>query len=59
MPITVGDKFKPGQVVPVSGFYECDATCNHEWSTDVSGHRFPPLPTGCRGAHWVLKRRRP
>jgi hypothetical protein len=22
----------------------------------VRGHRFPPLPGGCRGGHWVLER---
>ncbi len=56
---SVGDKFKPGEIVPDSAFYQCDAACNHEYSTDVKGHRFPPLPSGCRGSHWVLKRKRP
>ena len=56
---SVGEKFKPGEVVPDSGFYECDGSCSHEYSTDVKGHRFPPVPAGCRGSNWVLKRKRP
>jgi hypothetical protein len=55
----IGDKFKPGDIVPDSGLYECDGGTKHEWSTDVKGHRFPPLPAGCAGKHWVLKVKRP
>ena len=50
--------FHPGQVVPVSGIYRCeegDADHSYE-STDVKGHRFPPLPRGCPGRGWVLER---
>ena len=49
--------FHPGQVVPVSGIYRCDQECGHSFeSTDVKGHRFPPLPRGCPGSGWVLER---
>ena len=50
---------RPGQVVPVSGIYRCDAAEDdaHAYeSTDVRGHRFPPLPHGCPGRGWVLER---
>ncbi|MFG2473190.1 hypothetical protein ACGFXB_48535 [Streptomyces canus] len=43
---------RPGEVVPVSGIYECD--CGQATSsTDVKGHRFPPLQDG--GSGWKLK----
>ncbi len=45
----------PGEVVPESGIYECDCGAGHHWSTDVKGHRFPPLPEGCSGAAWRLQ----
>ena len=51
--------FRPGQVVPLSGIYRCDKGDDdrHVYeSTDVKGHRFPPLPGGCRGGGWVLER---
>jgi hypothetical protein len=50
--------FHPGQIVPVSGIYRCtDERDDHVFeSTDVKGHRFPPLPGGCRGGGWVLER---
>jgi hypothetical protein len=55
--------FHPGQVVPVSGIYRCDnagAEAGDEAhvfeSTDVKGHRFPPVPHGCAGSGWVLER---
>ena len=50
--------FHPGQIVPVSGIYRCDGeTCGHAFeSTDVKGHRFPPLPRGCRSSGWVLEK---
>jgi len=51
----VGDSFHPGHEVPESGFYECDAGDSHRWSVNVKGHRFPPLPDGCKGHGWVLK----
>jgi hypothetical protein len=47
------------EVVPVSGIYRCDNDehDDHRFdSTDVRGHRFPPLPGGCRGNQWVLER---
>jgi hypothetical protein len=53
--VQVGDSFHPGEYVPVSGFYECDSGDKHSWSVDVKGHRFPPLPDGCKGGNWVLK----
>lgn len=51
--------FHPGQIVPHSGIYRCDLSddSDHTFeSTDVKGHRFPPLPSGCRGTGWVLER---
>lgn len=45
----------PGEIVPESGIYECDCGAGHHWSTDVKGHRFPPLPAGCPGGAWALK----
>jgi hypothetical protein len=51
------DVFRPGQIVPVSGIYRCDARCGHSFeSTDVRGHRFPPLPGDCSGGGWTLER---
>ncbi|MFJ7146838.1 hypothetical protein ACIQVT_01275 [Streptomyces sp. NPDC100445] len=46
---------RPGEVVPVSGIYECDFGQRHAYSTDVTGHRFPPLQDGCAGSGWKLK----
>ncbi|MBB3083780.1 hypothetical protein [Geodermatophilus sabuli] len=38
----------PGQVVPRSGVYRCSSEDGHVFeSTDVKGHRFPPLPRDC------------
>jgi hypothetical protein len=49
--------FHPGQIVPASGIYRCDTQCGHTFeSTDVKGHRFPPLPHDCPGEGWVLER---
>jgi hypothetical protein len=52
--------FHPGQIVPASGIYRCaggeDDDDHFFESTDVKGHRFPPLPGGCRGGGWVLER---
>ncbi|MEU6323336.1 hypothetical protein [Streptomyces sp. NPDC047009] len=45
----------PGEIVPVSGIYECDCGRDHEYSTDVKGHRFPPLHQACSGSGWRLK----
>jgi hypothetical protein len=51
------DVFHPGQLVPTSGIYRCDGEDDHVFeSTDVKGHRFPPLPSACRGGGWVLER---
>ncbi|MEU0118648.1 hypothetical protein ABZ137_34440 [Streptomyces bobili] len=47
--------YHPGEVVPESGIYECDCGQSHEYSTDVKGHRFPPLQEGCSGSGWKLK----
>jgi len=57
--VETGQFFRPGELVPVSGIYRCgvDEHEDHRFeSTDVRGHRFPPLPGGCRGGHWVLER---
>jgi hypothetical protein len=51
------ETFRPGEKVPASGIYECDSGCGHRWSTDVKGHRFPPLPDGCKGGGWRLATR--
>lgn len=50
---TIGDTFKPGDVVPVSGIYKC-TRCNTPNSTDVKGHKFPP--SHCSGALWKLSK---
>jgi hypothetical protein len=56
MATNVGDEFHPGQIVQVSGIYRCTTDTNHTFeSTDVKGHRFPPLPAGCKGGAWVLE----
>ncbi|MEW2632549.1 hypothetical protein AB0903_13025 [Streptomyces sp. NPDC048389] len=47
--------YHPGEVVPESGIYECDCGQKHQCSTDVKGHRFPPLQDGCSGSGWTLK----
>jgi hypothetical protein len=54
--VTETTVFHPGQIVPVSGIYRCaDSGHGHELeSTDVAGHRFPPLPHGCDACGWVL-----
>ncbi|MGX4695160.1 hypothetical protein [Streptomyces sp. JNUCC 63] len=46
--------YHPGEIVPESGIYECDCG-QHQWSTDVKGHRFPPMHEGCSGSGWKLK----
>jgi hypothetical protein len=50
--------FHPGSIVPASGIYRCSGGHDEHVfeSTDVRGHRFPPLPGGCRGEGWVLER---
>ncbi len=51
--------FQSGQIVPRSGIYRCDGDDDDDHayeSTDVAGHRFPPLPRGCRGQGRVLVR---
>jgi hypothetical protein len=47
--------YHPGEVVPESGIYEYDCGQKHQYSTDVKGHRFPPLQDGCSGSGWTLK----
>ncbi|UQA90650.1 hypothetical protein [Streptomyces halobius] len=49
------ESFRPGEIVPDSGIYECNCGQHHHWSTDVKGHRFPPVPQGCSGSAWILK----
>ncbi|MER6684626.1 hypothetical protein [Streptomyces olivaceoviridis] len=46
--------YHPGKIVPESGIYECDCGQQHQWSTDMKGHRFPPLHDGCSGSGWKL-----
>jgi hypothetical protein len=50
--------YRPGQIVPTSGIYRCaGGDGDHVFeSTDVKGHRFPPLPAGCTGGGWELER---
>ncbi|MFB6962143.1 hypothetical protein ACFCYB_35485 [Streptomyces sp. NPDC056309] len=47
--------FHPGEIVPDSGIYECDCGQHHKYSTNVKGHRFPPLHDTCSGSGWKLK----
>ncbi|WP_405802558.1 hypothetical protein [Streptomyces sp. NBC_01187] len=47
-------RYRAGQQVPASGIYQCDcAEGGHQWSTDVAGPTFPPLP--CSGSTWRLR----
>ncbi|MFC9850584.1 hypothetical protein [Streptomyces prasinus] len=46
---------RPGEIVSTSCIYECDCGEHHEYSTDVKGHRFPPLHDACTGTGWKLK----
>jgi hypothetical protein len=51
-----GEKvYHPGEIVPQSGIYQCDCGQGHQYSTDVEGHRFPPLQDTCSGNGWKLK----
>ncbi|MEU4154125.1 hypothetical protein [Streptomyces sp. NPDC026659] len=52
---TAAQLYHPGDVVPASGIYECDCARAHEYSTDVKGHRFPPLRHDCGGQGWRLR----
>ncbi|MEW2289894.1 hypothetical protein [Streptomyces sp. NPDC047841] len=45
----------PVEIVPQSGIYECDCGQGHGYSTDMKGHRFPPLHEACSGSGWKLK----
>jgi hypothetical protein len=57
---TEGQVFRPGQTVPTSGIYECDGQdCDHQWSTNVKGHAFPPMQEGCHGQGWKLRSETP
>lgn len=49
----VGDKFSPGEIVPLSGIYKC-SQCGTQssFSTDVKGKVFPP--SHHQGAKWEL-----
>jgi len=49
----IGDKFSPGQIVPVSGIYRCSSCGSRaSFSTDVRGKVFPPSHHS--GAKWEL-----
>lgn len=49
--------FEPGEVVPESGLYVCDCGGQHlHWGTDMRGHRFPALPSGCTDHAWALRK---
>ncbi|POX58849.1 hypothetical protein C3492_35550 [Streptomyces sp. Ru62] len=50
-----GKAYHPGEIVPGSGINECDCGQQHQWNTDVKGHRFPPLNGECSGSGWKLK----
>jgi hypothetical protein len=50
-----GTAHRPGEIVAESGIYQCDCGQSHPFSTDVKGHRFPPLPEGCTGSGWKLQ----
>jgi hypothetical protein len=54
--VSEGDAFQPGQTVPVIGNYECASGCGHRWSTNVTGHRFPPMNDGCSGYGWIREK---
>jgi hypothetical protein len=49
----IGDRFSPGEIVPVSGIYKC-SQCGSQasFSTDVRGKVFPP--SHHTGAKWEL-----
>ncbi|GAA3384024.1 hypothetical protein [Streptomyces racemochromogenes] len=51
------EQWKPGEIVTQSDIYACDYGREHLWSksTDVRGHRFPPLPYDCPGRAWTLR----
>lgn len=52
--------YHPGETVPASGIYECDGQgCDHQWSTNVKGHTFPPMRDGCAGQGWRMKSETP
>lgn len=49
----VGQQFRPGQQVPISGIYACTGCrASASFSTDVKGHIFPP--SHCHGSQWQL-----
>ncbi|MFB6477430.1 hypothetical protein ACFCXF_03095 [Streptomyces virginiae] len=51
------EEWTPDDIVPQSGIYACDCGKRHLWSksTNVRGHRFPPLPYVCPGQAWSLR----
>ncbi|THA75811.1 hypothetical protein E6U81_36215 [Streptomyces sp. A0592] len=51
------DQWKPREAASQSGIYACDCGTEHLWSksTDVRGHRFPPLPYDCSGQASTLR----
>lgn len=49
----VGQQFRLGEQVPISGIYACTGrNCTKTVSTDVKAHVFPP--SHCPGAKWQL-----
>lgn len=55
-----GQVYHPGETVPASGIYECDGQgCDHQWSTNVKGHTFPPMHGDCAGRGWRMKSQTP
>ncbi|GHC34434.1 hypothetical protein GCM10010348_71920 [Streptomyces anthocyanicus] len=41
--------------VPTSGIHKSGCGQHHEYSTDVKGHRFPPLQDACTGSGRKLR----
>lgn len=53
--IGAGDRFAPGDSVPLPGLYECVPSCGHDWTAATDGQLFPPMAEGCVASHWRLK----
>ncbi|GLV76225.1 hypothetical protein Shyhy02_42250 [Streptomyces hygroscopicus subsp. hygroscopicus] len=50
-----GKVHRPGEVVQGAGIYQGDCGRPHRYSTDVKGHRVPPLPGDSTGSGWTLR----
>ena len=50
----VGDLVAPFQTVDTPGRYQCTGPCDHEFYSDITGHKMPPTPPDCTGDGWVL-----